>query len=1252
MFDRTSKTVLLNLRPLLLALLVLTPAWGWRARVLNEYQNVPVIETVEAETLEGAKAVVEEDPFASGGKAVQLVRGGTPISHTVDLVPSTYGVWLYARVKGSKVMGPWPPVVIEMIVRTPDGNEELSSQRIAYQPMYQVVTRLFFTVRRQGECRISFAVGEGSKDSILLDFIEVRDELGECERRAVKQGRHMVDDVSLARIRLAHRRDRMRDEIEHDLPMDASVQQMIEHLDGLRSMMPKMNRTGRGAVSLAQKAQARSLEYEKYADPVSAREAALILVVLGDRNPTFCERVQHPAIFKDVSYNRFGRAYGHPMPAAMLPKIYDRIFDAIRKDTALAKAAQSLLPSVRTPGDLRAFFDCNVLQYELSLLFRYDRQGMQLYWERQATEVLLALGPNEVGQRWMDRFFRQTFADLTGDGGYQDTLLNSVNRDGTNFNGGAYYQTGVPLNLVMNAISLERYAQLGGNVPRSVYDPRVNARLLQAGQYFLNFRTAGGFRPVGGDGGESIRHLFDSVPLGGGTPHVRSRFYEWCFEKSGDPRLAWLAKAYGRTGDVGNNEWKTIQRAARKARNPVVHGDSVCMPDLGYSHLELGSESPDLKLKAAFSLHHGSGRGHAHGDLLDLTLLAYNRRIIPDGGRAGWPWMRFTAQHNTVEVDRTSFQSTGVNSGAYGYPILLRSLRGARFASAGGWSSSHPDLKDFRRDVVMVDLGVHGGRMVLRGDSAGGTENALRHCYVFDVVRVGGGSVHTYCTHGMRARKTEFSVPTSPAPDGPKALLYRAGEPLTGIASDPLVIRYLATQRGPIPGEFGMRHHIFGQGGRRFFTAKGRHKRYNWDVPYIWIERESSTSLHDTYASVFEPFYSETNLVSVRMLKIDGGAQGSRASRAVDVVSRWGRKDTIIISETGQPVRVEGGFETDAHFAFIAADSHGTLRAQMVGGTYLNGKGISIKAEQAAYEGKIDSFDPGTLLLDTTPPLPAEKVHGSVIQFGRLPHLTADKVVTETGQVRLTRSQAIYRSHVMKIDPAARAVYPRIAMPMTAAEPRYYDGTVATNESHEKYWRVERTEVAEMWMPLFTPIRNADVQDANGDGKRTVSVAGFAPPEKTRDPVILYYGPFEKPVRMRQFNRDAFKEPLILSVLRVDEAKRRLYFEPPADYDLVWNGWVYDGTVITNEAVNRQWRGNVPGREFRLILSGDAALSASDFPDADADGIRGIHLYHFGPGEPYRLETHVAVERKRLRGYRTESNVKSSVDLAGRTVPD
>ena len=124
MFDRTSKTVLLNLRPLLLALLVLTPAWGWRARVLNEYQNVPVIETVEAETLEGAKAVVEEDPFASGGKAVQLVRGGTPISHTVDLVPSTYGVWLYARVKGSKVMGPWPPVVIEMIVRTPDGNDE------------------------------------------------------------------------------------------------------------------------------------------------------------------------------------------------------------------------------------------------------------------------------------------------------------------------------------------------------------------------------------------------------------------------------------------------------------------------------------------------------------------------------------------------------------------------------------------------------------------------------------------------------------------------------------------------------------------------------------------------------------------------------------------------------------------------------------------------------------------------------------------------------------------------------------------------------------------------------------------------------------------------------------------------------------------------------------------------------------------------------------------------------------------------
>lgn len=230
---------------------------------------------------------------------------------------------------------------------------------------------------------------------------------------------------------------------------------------------------------------------------------------------------------------------------------------------------------------------------------------------------------------------------------------------------------------------------------------------------------------------------------------------------------------------------------------------------------------------------------------------------------------------------------------------------------------------------------------------------------------------------------------------------------------------------------------------------------------------------------------------------------------------------------------------------------------------------------------------------------------------------------------------------------------PQIALPLTAGSPGAYDGSMAFNEARDQWWRVQRVEVTEMWIPVLVPISEADVTDADGDGRRTVSLTGFAPPEKTRDPVILFYGPFEKPVRMQQYNRAPFVEPVVLEVTRVDAEKRRLYFKPPTDRDLVWNGWVYEGVTLSNEAGTRQWRGNYPAREFKIVLQGDQPVRDRDFRDVESpagvakDGIRRIHLYDFGPGDPYRAETRVGVQRTPDGNYRVERNVAGTVVING-----
>lgn len=218
--------------------LACAPAHAWRARTLTQYQTQRVVAVHEAEGLAGGAKAVARDKLASGGKAVRLEAAGAKLSFAADLDPGSYGVWLYARVPGAPMEGPWPPVYVEMTVKGPGGETVSSRQRVPYLPIYHVVTRLYFIAHEKGSYRIELSLGKGNTDALLLDFVEVRDELDGCVLRAIKRARHLTDDGTLARIREQGWKEKPP---ARRLPEKAGVEEMAALMAAIRASLPPMN---------------------------------------------------------------------------------------------------------------------------------------------------------------------------------------------------------------------------------------------------------------------------------------------------------------------------------------------------------------------------------------------------------------------------------------------------------------------------------------------------------------------------------------------------------------------------------------------------------------------------------------------------------------------------------------------------------------------------------------------------------------------------------------------------------------------------------------------------------------------------------------------------------------------------------------------------------------------------------------------------------------------------------------------------
>ncbi len=170
---------------------------------------------------------------------------------------------------------------------------------------------------------------------------------------------------------------------------------------------------------------------------------------------------------------------------------------------------------------------------------------------------------------------------------------------------------------------------------------------------------------------------------------------------------------------------------------PLKKSTNVLLDGFGEAILGSGADANQLQTRLHFS---PDKLGHAHGDMLNLTLTAFGQYDLDDIGysKSNYrSWTHYSLSHNTVVVDRKSYKATHKGN------VKLY------------------DNDETTSLIQVDDNGAEGRPETFRRTVA---QNGIdeEHPYVVDIFEVaGGGNTHDYVLHG--ARFMEQTVETDTA---------------------------------------------------------------------------------------------------------------------------------------------------------------------------------------------------------------------------------------------------------------------------------------------------------------------------------------------------------------------------------------------------------------------------------------------------------------------------------------------------------
>ena len=858
-------------------------------------------------------------------------------------------------------------------------------------------------------------------------------------------------------------------------------------------------------------------------NPDLARDAAVALVRYAYDLPTMDIANSIGSVYRQPGAftldqrcrKRMATAYWMDHYANYMPELYgyDLLFDYVKGNEALAASIHRFVPWVKTSQDVIELLDSYLVQGTAQRIMRY-------HYSTASTAIVDAaaiLGDTRVTDDWMRWAFARSFQPPLPLAGLQDAMITGTDRSGSYAVGSSYYAAG-DKPFTEAALAVSRYIASGGNRQFDLSDPARFPKALAHCYWHLDMLVGGPYvARIGDVAGPGLRpgQSIDPVVHPEVAAHLRAG---WLW--SGDPKFAWVLRyLLGRKNET-DDQWKKIEVAAAKLpRAPWLENRSRFLPNW-FAALETGQSHDDYRFRRAVYVRTGVGYGHAHDDALDLQVVAHGLHLTIDGGqRSGYskPNDRFTRIHNTVEIDGKSAQ-------AYAWPRSVSDAPGARVMDIQTAPPAGAAL--YRRQVALIDVDEGQGSTPLPQpeqqlpDAPLPKGVATANSYVFDVFRVAGGKLHTYCFHGtvnddfqwnaVNPGKVAQVPATASVSNDADYLSIFENTPESKLAGDVPAdgtleatfrqVRFEKDTKGggseesllrknfdpESPRKFTRWHLLDAAGDRALKADVDMHKAgYRWTAAMLQhrLNREHPESV---FVAVIEPYAGEPFLRSLRSLPVSDAGDGALRAVAIEVKTKNGHTDVCFAD--GNPTRTREfeisnfKFQIAGEFAYHSADTQGLRQATISGGTLLQGPDVRLAPAAAQRVARVVAVDylHKTITLDQPWP---DAQPGRVIEIGqpgsgRMTAYTVTAVQAGGKGAVLTvqRGADFYRSPIQTVDAAAGKV--RCALSFSWQGPGVLQNWVASNDDGSKVWRADVAGDREFVL-RGAPVGPADFGSAN-----------------------------------------------------------------------------------------------------------------------------------------------------------------------------
>jgi hypothetical protein len=762
--------------------------------------------------------------------------------------------------------------------------------------------------------------------------------------------------------------------------------------------------------------------------------------------------------------------FGHFSNQWALAKAYDRLFPYIKDSELLARSVQRFVPWVKTPADVVRLLDAYLMQTTAKKIMRY-----QFYGDGREPSVIAEMatlmGDNSLTAPWMDWLFSRAHYYPHPVSGLDDFAITNTGRDGRSIIGSSSYVNGDGNASGMGA-KLEEYITRGGLNHYKLYDARQYPKAITSLYFPLRSRTAGIWpMRVGNVSGPDKTHAKGWPAVVAAAANLRA--WRW----TGDPRFAYVLKHHTDLALLDDAEQSAItQAAAKQARAPWLENRSRLLPEYA-AFLETGIDADDHRDRASAMLRIGTGHGHAHFDSLDLQIHANGVPMTIDAGqRPGYskPGDAATRVHNTVEVDGQKWPS-GHAGGTGSYVSAMGDAEGARFMTA---RLVRNPLGQFARTIGLIDV---------PPAEVGGHARA----YVFDVCRVNGGEVQTYCMHahvndpenteaqpvlniGSMSTIDGTDAPAAAGGDKAQAAAYLqrfSGKKRFGRSPGKLEVtftlqkttvarfgaekRFLGKLYDPKSPVKHTKWHMFGAEDSLVMTGDLYCSRFKYSIPNVYAQRAATET---PFAAIIEPYAGTPFVDDVTVLTPTEASPAVALAVQLDI----GRRDVCLSDLPGQAVRRYAGLSVQAESAFLSTDGGGLVQASLLRGGLLQTDGITIEPLVTEYKGTITGVDYAGKEVTVEGQWPTlDQVQG-VVELNTAPGVArtwktsymAASITPVAGvhTIAFLRSADLYRSRILRIDRHKKTV--NCVLPINIRTEGYHAGLTATTLDRQPLGRL------------------------------------------------------------------------------------------------------------------------------------------------------------------------------------------------------